>query len=231
MGHMAYGNIDQSIKGVITNPTKAYNALALVKPRLADLPLHLLQEFVLPNLSDDEADQLIALQYENVKSILKLWSPRRRLKLLQRALRRTDPEFDNNYLLRYSASKGLYDVVELLLNYQSIDPKAHDNWALILAKENGHAGVYELLCKHIGNKFDFDDYGSSYSLLMDLVTTVPDAPWKYSQQRRDLQLLLDSSTKILPFLKDGIFMAIENKRNDLAKIMLYFVVFDRSFFN
>ena len=231
IGHGAYGKIDQSIKGVISNPTKAHNALALVKPRLADLPLHLLQEFVLPNLSDDEADQLIALQYENVKSILKLWSPRRRLKLLQRALRRTDPAFDNNYLLRYSASKGFYDVVELLLNYQSVDPKAHDNWALILAKENGHAGVYELLCKHVGNKSDLDDYGSSYSLLMDLVTTVPDAPWKYSQQRRDLQLLLDSSTKILPFLKDGIFMAIDYNRNDLAKIMLDFVAFDRSFFN
>lgn len=231
IGHGAYANMDKSINGVIIDPTKAHNALALVKPHLADLPLHLLQEFVLPYLSDDESDQLIASQFQNVKSILKLWSPRKRLKLLQRALRRTDPAFDNNYLLRYSAAKGLYDLVELLLKYQSVNPKAHDSWALILAEENGHAGVYELLCKHIGMKPDVDDDGSSYSLLMNLVTTVPDAPWKYAQQRRDLQLLLDTSTKILPFLKDGILMAIEHKRNDLAKIMLYFVAFDRSFFN
>lgn len=228
----ATASIDPSLKGVISNPNNLHNINALVKsPGLADLPLHIIQEFVFPNLSDDESDQFISSQYGDLKAILKLWNPRKRLKLLQRALRRTDPAFDNNYLLRYSAAKGLKDVVELLLKYQSVDPKARGNWALILAAENNHADVYDLLCKNIGTQSGLKDHGSSYSLLMDMVNTVPDEPWKYGQQRRDLQLLLDTSTKILPYLKDGIVMAIENKRTDLAKIMLYFVAFDHSFFN
>jgi hypothetical protein len=48
---------------------------------------------------------------------------------------------------------------------------------------------------------------------------------------KDLKLLLETSTKILPHLEDAILEAIRLGRTQLAKIMLFFVAFDHSYFN
>jgi hypothetical protein len=55
--------------------------------------------------------------------------------------------------------------------------------------------------------------------------------WKVRQQLVDLQLLLDTSTKILPFLESAISETIRLGKTELAKAMLFFVAFDHSYFN
>jgi hypothetical protein len=72
---------------------------------------------------------------------------------------------------------------------------------------------------------------SSYDILTDLIHTQPDAVWKEIRQLRDLQLLLDTSTKILPYLDDAISDAIIMGKTEAAIMMLFFVAFDHSYFN
>jgi ankyrin repeat protein len=162
-------------------------------------------------------------------------NPRRRLKLLQEALERNDPAFDDNYLLRYAAARGMEDVVKLLLNYSSVDPTAKDNWALILANENQHNEVYNLLAQRLPENYldtgQISGPNSSQALLLDLIRAEDGVAWKKVQQYRDLQLLVDTSTKILPYLERAISEAIILGKTELAKMMLFFVAFDHSYFN
>jgi hypothetical protein len=162
-------------------------------------------------------------------------NPKRRLKLLQEALERNDPAFDDNYLLRYAAARGMEDVVKLLLNYSSVDPTAKDNWALILANENQHNEVYNLLAQRLPENYldtgQISGPNSSQALLLDLIRAEDGVAWKKVQQYRDLQLLVDTSTKILPYLERAISEAIILGKTELAKMMLFFVAFDHSYFN
>jgi hypothetical protein len=166
---------------------------------------------------------------------------------LKKALERNDPAFEDNYLLRYAAAKGMKDIVELLLKYSSVDPKAKDYWALTLAKENKHQEVYNLLVQRSPeNDIEADrnfrlsstrqfrrsfTRHSSKALLFDLINAESHNRWKEIQQLRDLQLLLDTSTKILPSLERAICQAIFLGKRELAKAMLFFVAFDHSYFN
>jgi hypothetical protein len=127
------------------------------------------------------------------------------------------------------------DIVQLLLTFPSVDPRAKDNWALILAKENKHEEVYNLLVQRSPEN-DIEtgliDYSnSSYDILSDLIHAQPDVAWKEIRQLRDLQLLLDTSTKILPYLEYAISDAITMGKTELAIMMLFFIAFDHSYFN
>jgi len=72
---------------------------------------------------------------------------------------------------------------------------------------------------------------SSQALLLDLINADSHNLWKEIQQCRDLQLLLDTSTTILPYVEDAISKAIRIGKTELAKVMLFFAVFDRSYVN
>lgn len=199
------------------------------------LPPGLLEEHLFPFLSADDAQNLMSSQYDHIKSILKIWNPKRRLRQLKEELENVDPAFEHNYLLRYAAAKGMKDVVELLLKYPSVDPTARDSWALILAKENGHNDVYELLMQHV-DQGDIESgivprVNSSHALLSDIIHDGSLDPWKDSQQKNDLELLLDTSTKLLPYLENAMREAIHLGKTDLVKMMLFFVAFDKSYFN
>jgi len=217
------------------------------KTNIRDLPAHLLEEHLFPFLSADDAHNFMSSQYDHIKSILKIWNPKRRIRLLKEALDSEpyeenhlfsfgiDPAFENNYLLRYAAAKGMKDVVELLLKYPSVDPTASDGWALILAKANGHNDVYELLMQQV-DQGDIESgivhrLNSSHDLLSDIIHAGSDVPWKAAQQKKDLKLLLETSTKLLPYLENAIKEAIHLRKTDLVKMMLFFVAFDKSYFN
>ena len=198
---------------------------------LNDIPDHLLEDYIFPYLSANEIDNFMSSQYDHVKSIIKIWNPRKRMKLLKRELERIDPSFEDNYLLRYAAAKGMKDIVKFLLQYPSVDPTAKDNWALILARENNHKEVYNVLEQHL-SKHDIETgrinlLKSSRALLSDIIR----ADFDGARVRKDLKLLLETSTKILPHLEEAILDAIRLGRTQLAKIMLFFVAFDHSFFN
>jgi hypothetical protein len=186
-------------------------------------------------LSAQDTFNFLSSRFDHIKSILKIWNPKRRLKLLKKALENNDPAFEDNYLLRYAAAKGMKDVVELLLNYSSVDPTAKDNWALILAKENRHQDVYNLLVQ--GSPENDIETGqlnrpnSSHAILLDLIHAEPGVEWEEMQQQTDLKLLLDTSTRILPYLEDAISVAIRLRKTELAKMMLFLVAFDHSYFN
>jgi hypothetical protein len=186
-------------------------------------------------LTAQDTHNFLSSRFDHIKSILKIWNPRRRLKLLKKALERNDPAFEDNYLLRYAAAKGMKDIVQLLLTYSCVDPRAKDNWALILAKENKHEEVYNLLVQRSPEN-DIETglihySNSSHDLLTDLIHAQPNVAWKEIRQLRDLQLLLDTSTKILPYLEDAISDAITMGKTELAIMMLFFVAFDHSYFN
>jgi hypothetical protein len=200
-----------------------------------DIPAHLLTDHVFPYLSTEDTHNFLSSRFDHIKSIIKIWNPKRRFKLLKKALENNDPAFDDNYLLRYAAAKGMKDVVELLLNYSSVDPAAKNNWALILAKENKYDKVFDLLAQRLPeNDIETGQLNlpnSSHAILLDLIHAEPGVDWEEMQQQRDLQLLLDTSTKILPYLEDSISVAIRLGKTELAKMMLFFVAFDDSYFN
>jgi hypothetical protein len=127
------------------------------------------------------------------------------------------------------------DVVELLLTYSTVDPRAKNNWALILAKENNHDEVYQLLAERSPEKDaktgQIKRPQSSQALLLDLINADSHNLWKEIQQRRDLKLLLETSTTILPDLEGAISEAIRLGKTELAKMMLFLVAFDNSYFN
>ena len=72
---------------------------------------------------------------------------------------------------------------------------------------------------------------SSRALLSDIIH--PDFKVASNSARawKDLKLLLETSTKILPHLEEAIVEAIRLGRTQLAKIILFFVAFDHSYFN
>jgi hypothetical protein len=197
---------------------------------LNDIPAHLFTENIFPYLSTEDALNFLSSPFAHIKSILTIWNPKRRLKLLKKALENNDPAFEDNYLLRYAAAKGMKDVVELLLNYPTVDPRAKNNWALILAKENQHEMVYELLAERsLENDIETGLINSSQALLIDLINAESNNQREEIQQHRDLKLLLETSTKILPHAKDAICEAIQLGKTDLAKMMLFFTAFEDSF--
>jgi len=176
---------------------------------------------MIPYLSAEDTHNFLSSRFDHIKSILKIWNPKRRLKLLKKALEKNDPAFEDNYLLRYAAAKGMKDVVELLLNYSSVDPTAKNNWALILAKENKYDEVFNLLAQRSPEnhtKLGQMHYSnSSHAILLDLIHAEPGVEWEEVQQQRDLQLLLGTSTKILPYLEDVISVAIRLGKTELPK--------------
>jgi hypothetical protein len=186
-------------------------------------------------LSTEDALNFLSSPFAHIKSILKIWNPKRRLKLLKKALEKNDPSFEDNYLLRYAAAKGMKDVVELLLTYSTVDPRAKNNWALILAKENKHDEVHQLLVQR-SPKNDIETGQiqrprSSLALLFDVINAVSQNRWKELQLCKELQLLLDTSTEIFPHLGLAISQAIRSGKTELAKVMLFFAVFDDHHFN
>jgi hypothetical protein len=209
------------------------NAANRKQVNLNDIPAQSLADQVLPYLSTEDSHNSLSSQFDHIKSILKIWNPKRRLKLLKKALENNDPAFEDNYLLRYAAAKGMKDVVELLLTYSTVDPRAKNNWALILAKENKHEKVYQLLVQKLPFHYTGRNFGrnSSKALLFDLINAKSDNKWEEIQQHRELQLLLDTSTKILPHLKNAISEAIRLRKTELAKMMLFLTAFDHSYFN
>ena len=192
---------------------------------LNDIPDHLLNDHIFPYLSANEIDNFMSSQYDHVKSIFKIWNNRKRLKLLKKELERIDPSFEDNYLLRYAAAKGMKDIVQLLLQYPSVDPTAKDNWALILARENNHKDVFNVLAQHL----------SEHDIETGRINRLKSSRFEGASNRarawKDLELLLETSTKILPHLEDAIVGVIRLGRTQLAKIMLFFVAFDHSYFN
>jgi len=157
---------------------------------LNDIPDHLLEDHIFPYLCANEIDNFMSSQYDHVKSIIKIWNPRKRMKLLKRELERIDPSFEDNYLLRYAAAKGMKDIVQLLLQYPSVDPTAKDNWALILARENNHKEVYNVLEQHL-SKHDIETgrinhLKSSRALLSDIIHSDFDGASNRARARKDL---------------------------------------------
>ena len=215
------------------NPTNRYHVNQ--RTQINDIPAHLLTDHIFSYLTAQDTYNFLSFRFDHIKSILKIWNPRRRLKLLKKALERNDPAFEDNYLLRYAAAKGMKDIVQLLLTYSCVDPRAKNNWALILAKENKHEDVYNLLVQRSPEN-DIETglihySNSSYDILSDLIHAQPDVAWGAVEQRNDLQLLLDTSTKILPYLEDAIFKALRLGKSELVTMMLFFVAFDHSYFN
>jgi hypothetical protein len=205
---------------------------------LNDIPDHLLEDYIFPYLSANEIDNFmssLSSDYDHVKSIIKIWNPRKRLKLLKKELERIDPSFEDNYLLRYAAAKGMKDIVHLLLQYPSVDPTAKDNWALILARENNHKEVFNVLAQHLSEHDSetgrINRLKSSRALLSDVIHADFQVASNRAWAWKDLKLLLETSTQILPHLEEAILEAIRLGRTQLAKIMLFFVAFDLSYFN
>ena len=189
----------------------------------------------LPFLTEEDIENFqLSLYYDKVSALLKvalkIRNPRTRSRLLRKYLKRYDQSYQQNYLLRFAAAKGMVDVVEILLQYSGVDPAAKKNWALIMAKENNHEAVCNLLVEpDIEN--GLDNVGTSKSLFEDIINSGERTPLQLAQDIVDLQLLLETSTKLLPHLKEGIINATRDKKNDLAKSMLYFISFDHSYFN
>lgn len=58
-----------------------------------------------------------------------------------------DPSINNNVLIKYASSNGLYKIVEFLLSYDSVDPSVDENYALKHAIMNKHEKIVNLLVK------------------------------------------------------------------------------------
>ena len=198
------------------------------------IPQHILDQKIISYLTQKDIRNFQLFLYKKVFAVLKIRNPQKRSTLLRKYLMRYDPSYYQNYLLRLAAAKGMFDVVEILLQYPGVDPSAKNNWALIMARENKHLRVYNLLAdfhRDLELGLGLGEEGSIESILMGIIDSGAQMSVDIGQDCLDLNLLFKTSTKLLPHLKQGIIHAIEVKRNELAKIMLYFVSFDYSYFN
>ena len=72
---------------------------------------------------------------------------------------------------------------------------------------------------------------SSRALLSYIIYADFEVAFNVARAWKDLKLLLETSTKILPYLQDAIVGVIRLGRTELASILLFFVAFDHSYFN
>ena len=77
------------------------------RPNINDVPADLLNRHILSYLSTEDRHIFLSHQYDQIKSILKISNQSKRLKLLKEAIEDIDPDFEDNYLLRYAAAKGM----------------------------------------------------------------------------------------------------------------------------
>ena len=198
------------------------------------IPQHIWAQKIIPYLTQKDLLNFQLSLIKKLSAVLRIRNSRKRFRLLKKYLKHYDPSNQQNYLLRFAAAKGMFDVVEILLQYPGVDPTAKKNWALILARENKHMRVYNLLAdfhQDLELGLGLGEDGNSQSLLMDILDSGANTSVGIEQDIIDLKLLLKTSTQLLPDLKQGIIHALQIKRNDLAKIMFYFVSFDYSYFN
>jgi hypothetical protein len=197
-----------------------------------DIPPDLLNTNIFSYFSTEDRNIMLSPQYDQIKSILKISNKSRRLELLKEAIEDIDPSFEDNYLLRYAAAKGMKDVVELLLTYPSVDPRAKHGWAFILSKENKHEATYNLLMERsIQNDISPALPVYSADILYDIIYADANGTWDKIREQNDMQLLLETSTKISPHLIYAIYESIYSGKTELAKLMLSFAAFDNSHFN
>jgi hypothetical protein len=86
----------QSDRQIVSYP--ANRKQANQRTSINNIPGHLLADQVFPYLSTEDTDNFLSSPFAHIKSILKIWNPKRRLKLLKKALENNDPAFDDNYL-------------------------------------------------------------------------------------------------------------------------------------
>ena len=67
------------------------------------------------------------------------------VEIVRLLLAHIDPGADKNYAIRLASKKGHYDVVNLLLICDRVNPSDYDNYAIKLAIENGHQEIVKLL--------------------------------------------------------------------------------------
>ena len=197
------------------------------------IPLQWLEQGIFPYLTAEDIKNFKLFLFQKVSAefhaILKISDSQIRSAHLKNYLEQYDPSHQHNYLLRYAAAKGMADVVKILLKHERVDPAAKKNWALIMAKENKHQEVCNLLAE-VHREGSVEERSSQF-LLADILTSGARTSLELAQDIIDLQLLWETSTKLLPHLNQAIIHAIALKRNDLAKRMLYFIIFDHSYFN